>query len=285
MNFIKRLLSFIYQISSDLFYAWCVETKLNLLDLPERKPSSMQKYQRIPRIIHQTHETSLFSWDLYIPTMQLISMNREYQYKFYTSEARLRTLMFYYGPNSDEVRAYLKIKTGTWQADLFRVCILCAEGGIYMDCKGSTIIPFSEFIPEDSSFATFIDIRPYRIATGSMLASTAKNPVIKRIKDTCVYRILTENYGQNPLDCAGPQACGEALLSLLEEKELETRRYAHNETNIDILGKRRLFGEFICDAKDRPLIKRQPPAYLFNWNRLWNRYEIGWILKRCFKRK
>jgi hypothetical protein len=238
--------------------------------------------------------------------MQLIHVNKNYEYRFYSNRSRLEFITKAFGQDSIQARAYSRIINGTWKADFFRMCVLYESGGVYLDCKAAAITPLDDFIKSDADFATFIDVIPYRVATG-FLASTAKNTIIAAFMEGCINKVMNNDYGENQLDAGGPQTCGDILHSLFNlsprvslhpgryqippiaavHPAVTCGSYTYLYTNkqqvvADFIGKRRLFGEYLCDANDVPVIKREPAAYLFSPYRLMRRYELGWVFKSCF---
>ena len=119
------------------------------------------------------------------------------------------------------------------------------------------------------------------------MASTARNPIIETMLRECVATILSGNYGSNQLDIGGPETCGRVLLNFLRLNKLGSGEYIivrdGKHLTVELIGRRRLFGEYLCDVTDVPVIKRQPFGYLASLHRLKNRYEIACVLKNAFR--
>jgi hypothetical protein len=239
----------------------------------------------IPRIIHQTHATSRQPTDIYIATKVLVKMNPTYSYKFYDNHECQKALETHFGPQSAQVKAYNKLKIGAYKADLFRLCILYAEGGVYMDCKATTLAPLSSIITY-ADINVVADIRQTRLQTGAFLASSPRNPLIQALMDGAVARILNEEYGNGCLDIAGPEFCGRTIQHVIGMDACEPfivgTRYIAQGTPMDVVGAVRLTDYTVLDAKQEPIIKVQNLSYFMNWKRLLRRYEIAWAFGKVY---
>jgi hypothetical protein len=278
-QFFSRLTSGLYAAIGTLLACFYKEKTLPPLNIKYQQVPLNRK-SNIPKVLYQTHESEYLPWSLYSPSLQTIYMNPNYVYNFYNAAERRQALVELFGENSRQTAAYDKLRDGAFKADIFRICILYAKGGVYMDCKSSTIVPLDVFIPHDSDFAMFIETAG--IPSNSFIASSALNCVIKKIMDEGITRVLSENYGSNCLDVAGPSMFKTVLCQILGEKTLSpSKRYEYNNLKIDLLGHSTLFDSYMHDGM-RPLIKRQPDNYMLNFKQFLDRYEWSWLFGRTF---
>lgn len=240
-------------------------------------------HRTIPRILHQTCASADVSWDIYAATQQLKGMNSEYDYRFYTDADCLSALVARFGADAPQVRAFQMLRVGAYKADLFRLCILYAVGGVYMDCKATTIQPIRSFLPRDVGLVVVLDVDPRRIQTGAFLAAKPHHPIIERMMNEAVARILRREYGQNYLDIAGPEHCGCVFRAMVEKETVQVGdRLAVASGNVLVLGAVRLFDFYVYDRHQRPILKLQHWSYFLSWRRLWQRYEWAWAFGRVY---
>lgn len=237
--------------------------------------------QRIPRIIHQTHETPEQNKDIYILTKQLINVNYTYEYRFYDALDREKYIFNNYGPTSDVLKAYYKLAHGTARADLFRLAVLYIDGGVYLDTKSSAVEPFDAFIPADSEFVSLQDSMRHSIATGSLIGCTPNNTLMKRILDKAVANILEEKYGTNPLDVAGPITAGK-IIEELGTGPISMGRYRIGETIVDIVGRVFFFRNYSIGKAGYPMLVRCPTDYYTSLRLILSRYELSWVYGSYF---
>lgn len=249
------------------------DTQLNLLN----------KSQRIPKIIHQTYIRNVMDVEYYETCMINKNMNIEYEYKFYNDDD-IRNYIINNCP--EYIEAYDKLIPGAYKADLFRYIILYKEGGVYIDCKASTIFPLREFINPDIGFISFKDRLPGTIQI-SFIASVAGHPILKNCIDLTIYNIMNEIYGINFLDITGPQVCGRVYNILLKRPELsEIEEDIFKEIDAEIIGSFLTIGknkyEVLCDKNLKPLLSRSCGSY-HNKKLSINDYGIKWKIRKVFK--
>ena len=113
--------------------------------------SYYQYKQLIPKIIHQTGPYPIprtFKRNI----RKLITQNPEYKYKYWSDDDiddYLNTKC-----SKEEYNAYNKInpKYGAARADFFRYIIVRDQGGIYLDLKSNSSIPFREIIKPNDTY-------------------------------------------------------------------------------------------------------------------------------------
>jgi mannosyltransferase OCH1-like enzyme len=163
---------------------------------------------KIPKIIHQTfaynilpkaYGQAVFSW---------INRNPDYEYRYYNDDD-MRNYIVERHPEA--LTAYDKLIPHAFKCDLWRLCVLYCDGGVYTDIKSGCIKPLTEIIPSDVELVLVSD-RPNCCIYNAFMASTPKHPIIKRMIDTVCDRVLREDYGVSFLDITGPLAIGNVVV-------------------------------------------------------------------------
>jgi mannosyltransferase OCH1-like enzyme len=242
--------------------------------------------QEIPFIIHQTYFTSKLNMDILQTCMTIKNMNPEYNYAFYDDKQCREYIKAHYPPHY--LKAYDMVIPGAYKADVFRYLLLFREGGVYMDCKSSTILPLRDFIPHTATFAVFRD-RPKGSLLNSFMAVTANHPILKIVIDLTIDNILNKRYNNNSLDITGPQTLGRAFNIFNGRPELEDIEpgvYGKNR-DLVILGSFYVIGEgdnefdALVDPALTPLVAKTLKNYYNNPNRI--DYHALWTDRKVFK--
>jgi mannosyltransferase OCH1-like enzyme len=219
--------------------------------------------QKIPLKIHQTYFRNNMDIQYYETCMINRYMNMEYEYYFYNNDDVDRYVRTYYPQYFD---LFNKIIPGAYKADLFRYLVLYREGGVYLDCKSSTIVPLREFIPKDVGFVTFLD-RPVGTLQISFLASVPFHPVLKRCIEIAFHNIKNKLYGDSPLDITGPKVCGRAFNQLINSDKEEIDIGYYSKINSLIIGKMKVDKndyEILEDNSGKPLVSKGCCLYYKN---------------------
>ena len=224
--------------------------------------------QIIPKIIHQTHESEYLSINNYTASEINSQINSDYSYKFYNKYDRQQYISTHFGRDSRTFEAYNKLIPNTYKSDLFRWCVLYIEGGVYLDCKSTFLIPLRNFLP-NQQMCLFRDPIPGIISTG-FIASVPRHNIAKTMIDRIVDNVMNRNYGSDPLDVTGPRLLTKVINELCE-----------NTNSVTIIGKRTIFVDYYYDSNYRPLIQRYYDGF-WNVQTLIDRYEFKWVLGNVF---
>lgn len=243
----------------------------------------------IPLLIHQVYfhpkyQNHELDVELYETCMINRHMNPEYTYHMYNEQDILAYIRDHY---PGILPLYQRIVPAAFKADLFRYLVLYREGGVYMDCKTSTIVPLRTFIPSHTSFVCFLDILEGCIQN-SFIACSPGHPILRDMIERCCRNISKEYYGINAFDITGPQMCGRAFNAYLGRPELAAIQERHyHDHNVTVLGGLRFVGrdqyEVLCDSDNRALVSRACHKYyhhrtLFDWNS----FGVRWFTGRVY---
>jgi mannosyltransferase OCH1-like enzyme len=248
------------------------------------KPITNLSYdQKIPLKIHQTYFNNDMNIQYYETCMINRYMNIEYEYHFYNNDDVNEYIRTYY---PQYVKLFDRILPGAYKADLFRYLVIYREGGVYLDCKSSTIIPLREFIPKNVGFVCFRDL-PVGCIQISFIASVPGHPLLGKSIEIAFHNIKNKLYGTTSLDITGPRVCGRAFNQLLknerpgiEQKEDIMFGY-YSEIDVLVIGEMIVDSdgyEYLIDHKRLPLISRACCLYYkgsrfgdkTHYNNAWN---------------
>lgn len=119
-------------------------------------------------------------------------------------------------------RAYNKLKTGAYKADLWRACILFVYGGVYIDCYTTPFCSLSLMLTNcwnknsPHQFISVKDIGKWGIHNGFMVC-TAHHPFLRQYIADMVHNIEQNYYGKTDLDITGPRCLLKSINTVLEE--------------------------------------------------------------------
>lgn len=248
--------------------------------------SNLDKYtQKIPFKIHQTYKSFNMDVQYYQSCMANRYMNLEYEYFFYDD----KMVYDYIAKNYPEyLYLYNTIIPGAYKADLFRYLVLYKEGGVYLDCKSSTIIPLRMFIPRDVGFISFLDRTPGTIQI-SFIASVAGHPLLKKCIDNAFYNIENKLYGESSLDITGPRLCGRSLNQLLNKTQKKIDVGYYKDIDVLIIGTMKIdengYDVMVDEVyeKDRLLVSKACCSYYSNRLKQTNYYSTVWDSRKVYK--
>ena len=175
--------------------------------------------QRIPRIIHQTGASNVVTNDMYGTLMRTRDLNPEYEYRYY-DDKRCRDYIAKHEssfPVKNVLAAYDAILPGTFKADVWRLCVLWQEGGVYADNKMWFLRQLSTIIHPEDHFVIFRDCHTSDIYNAFM-AFVPKHVLIAKFLKHVVTNIQNRRYGVSRLDVTGPAALGKVFAKWISTK-------------------------------------------------------------------
>ena len=131
---------------------------------------------------------------------------------------------------------YQKLNVGAFKADLFRLCILYQNGGIYTDAHTTPYISIREMMRgctkkgQQHMFISALDCK----SAGSgihngFIISSPEHPFIKECIHMIVTNVETDNYTDHILGITGPKCLARAINSVLNREKNELFREGWNE--------------------------------------------------------
>lgn len=167
----------------------------------------------IPRIIHQTFATNALPAHYAQAAFSWINKNSDYEYRYYNDDDMRNYLI----ENNfiRELAAYDSLIPFAYKADLWRLCVLYREGGVYADIKTGCIKSLNETIPSETELLLVSD-RPKASIFNAIMASVPEHPLIGKMIDRIIENILQRKYGKSDLDITGPEAIGKVVVEELK---------------------------------------------------------------------
>ena len=188
---------------------------------PDQKLVSLQRVTKsqktplesiaIPRIIHQTWETLEVPVHMKRAVESWIEKNPTWTHCFHDDSTR-RTLIHKHF-SQRVLDAYDNIVPGAFRADLWRLCVLYVEGGVYTDVDTVSVVPLDDFLGGETEFCTSIDLNPAHLYN-TFIASVPKHPFLWETIQRIIRNVETRYYGCKEfgfLEISGPAALGHGV--------------------------------------------------------------------------
>lgn len=174
--------------------------------------------------------------------------------------------------NSEVLNAYDILIPGAYKADLWRLCVLYINGGIYMDIKLNCINGFKLIELTEKNHYVKDRIPPFSIYN-ALMACQKNSPFLIK----CIYRIVenvkTRFYGNNPLAPTGPLLLGNVVRNNNLFSKVDLTHYKD--------------GGYII-YKNRFVISTEYPEYNHERNQIYSklntkRYDQLWTERSIYK--
>ena len=190
----------------------------------------------IPKTIIQTYKDTNVNNEIYNSTRSWLIFNNTYKYEFFSDLACILFIKKYYPPIV--LHAFYSLIPGAFKADLFRYCYLYIKGGIYTDIDNICKINLDNIIKKNDIFITVKD-RPKGTLYNAFMASSPRNPILKKCIENIVYNVKNKVYIFHPsysnlvnrLSISGPKCLGK-VVNLYLNRDLETE-YQEGDHNIN----------------------------------------------------
>jgi mannosyltransferase OCH1-like enzyme len=110
----------------------------------------------------------------------------------------------------DVLDAYDRLIPGAYKADLWRLCVLFINGGIYMDIKFCCVNGFK--LIELTEREHFVKDRPLNSVYNALMACKKGNMFLYKSIRQIVENVKNKYYGETPLSPTGPKMLGAVML-------------------------------------------------------------------------
>jgi len=188
-----------------------------VLKIQELDTEYNNKYYKsvIPLKIYQTWHTKDLPVDMAICVNLLKHDNPEFEHFLFDDNDCLEFIKKHF--SEEVVDAFNNLIPGAYKADLFRLCILYIQGGIYIDIKLYCVNRFKliyltqcEHLVDDNNFGSrkFGKFLPYSGIYNAFMICKAKNPFLMVCINAIVYNVKNKVYGWSPLHPTGPLLLG-----------------------------------------------------------------------------
>ena len=219
----------------------------------------------IPLKIYQTWHTKNLSKKMKETVENLKKQNPEFEHFLFDDDDCIEFIDKYF--HKDVLNAFNKLKPGAYKADLWRLCVLYINGGIYIDIKMSCVNGFK--------LIEIID-REHYVKDRSYTNNKIYNSFLVCKKDNtflldCINQIVTNTkynyYGKGPLDPTGP--------GLLRDVMIQN----NYKINLDMFHAEE--GGFI-NYKNKNILSNIYPEYYLEDNTEERHYRTLWNKKQIY---
>lgn len=237
----------------------------------EEQATTVEKNQKIPKIIFQT--TSTFPTELPESIKNLIDFNPDYEYRFFDDTKRRAFMKNTF--SQQVLDAYDLLVPGAFKADLFRYGYLFIHGGCYFDDKIIARVSLSDIIKPEDDLILCKDTQEDSILNSIIFAEPRNFLFLKLLLAACE-KILS-GQANDMLDLTGPKLMYKIFKGHITEQNLRMEHRVLKEDynyykNFEIL---------MSDQKDKVVFTKTTPEALqrfltdpCHYRQLWNRGEI-----------
>lgn len=181
----------------------------------------------IPKVIYRTYSSHNMSQRMKkLCHDKWIKLNPEFTMIWYNNQ-QVDDFMATQTPRIQ--RAYQSLVPGAFKADLWRLCVLLENGGMYVDSFSVPFVPIRKWIkPSDlrpvlvrQQQHTFISVRDMQkeaVHQGLIICS-AGHPFLQRTIDNICQHVEQKYYGDNSLRITGPVCMFKSMNDELKEKQ------------------------------------------------------------------
>jgi len=157
----------------------------------------------------------------------MIKVNPEFNIQIFDCDERREFIKNNFP--EDILIAYDTLKPGAYKADLWRLCVLYVNGGIYVDIKLKCINNF-KFISLTEREYLVLDIQPGHGLVNlwnGLIVSKPKNDLLLKCINKINENVKNKYYGFNYLSPTGPGLLGEQYIKMLRENESTIEEELH----------------------------------------------------------
>ena len=202
--------------------------KLSSIRFETIPASSFFPHSNIPKKIMQTYMGNFVGKNAYINLSRTALLNDDCQYHYFDN----MKIYFYLNEYFDKkvMLAYNMMVPGAFKVDLFRLCWLYKEGGVYMDMSMEPIYSFSEIFSNIYEGKNLIFVKDRNNGIYNALIFSEKgNSTIKLLLDKICDEVISNHknqiFGKSPLMYTGPKIIY-SILSTLSENVEGSREYS-----------------------------------------------------------
>ncbi len=162
----------------------------------------------IPKTVIRSFATPIVNGVFREPVFSTIDLNPDYSHIFMTDKDCDDFMRTHFAGRVYE--AYDKLIPGAYKSDLWRMCYLYMNGGVYLDLNKTLLMPLRKVINGNFDLVTVID-RPSCCVWQGFLACRPGLPVMLMCIEKAVDNIENNYYGYNSLDITGPMMMGKVF--------------------------------------------------------------------------
>lgn len=209
----------------------------------------------IPRIIWQTNYTDKVTLSIYINYLFNRLIAPTFEFRLCTDESCDRFIKESFSAEIHD--CYSRLQIGAAKADLWRILVLFAHGGIYIDIDAALTWPPEAFLSVDQT-ELFIRARDGEL-TNFFLASAPGNTIFKQIADKIIENIAADRI-TSVYDMTGPtvvDAIADTTSVKIEPHELVCRQGQFTKKAFQYPDKR---GYWVVEQIQTSIVRKQTPS-------------------------
>jgi len=208
---------------------------LNIKNKPLEKKISFNRLNRpytyfkpvyksvIPLDIYQTWYTKDLPPKMRERVETLKKQNPRFNHHLYDDNDCREFIQKHFKP--DVLDAYDRLIPGAYKADLWRLCVLFINGGIYLDIKLICINGFK--LIELTEQNHFVQDRPQNCIFNSIIASQKENIFLFKAIRRIVENVQNNYYGEGPLSPTGPELLNKVMYDNKYKINIDMFHYKH----------------------------------------------------------
>ena len=179
---------------------------------------------QVPANIFQTWHTKRLPPKMFAAITKIRSLNPGFKYYLFDDKDCRQFIKTNFDANV--LYAYDHLVPGAYKADLWRLCVLYKNGGIYMDIKLSCINNFKLIELTETEHFVLDRVGPLSIYN-ALLVCKPNNILMWRGIYRIVANVRHRIYGKTPLDPTGPRLLGDIILRNNFKLNTDLVHYTH----------------------------------------------------------
>ena len=221
-NRLSKILGNICKILSYPFHFVFPKVRFTIPEFSKAKIQSKTE-SKITRTIWQTNYSNRSTLPVYLNYLFNRLMSLNYDYRYVSTEERAIFIKENAAPEVYE--SYMQLNDGAAQADLWRLVVLNAKGGIYLDIDANFVWPLGKIL-KDTDEAVYLKIKDMTHFTNYFIASKPNNPLLQK-----AIEIITDNIKRRDVTGGVYRMTGPLVLNTVLEGQDVTYR-GHRDTCI-----------------------------------------------------
>jgi mannosyltransferase OCH1-like enzyme len=156
---------------------------------------------------------------------KLVLQNPEFNCHLYDESECRNFIQHYFGLTVLE--AYNSLTPCAYKSDLWRICVLYINGGIYMDIKYQCVNGFRLIVLTEKEY--FVRDRPLNMAYNALIVVKPQNPIMLKCIKQIVINVKNKYYGSTFLHPTGPGLLG----TFFSKENFESMEIYFTDTTTD----------------------------------------------------
>ena len=263
-----------------VLYWWC-----RFYHMVPRRPISSSR-GAIPAILYKQGETDNLPEPIVELYRTIESENPSYRVVYFSDRTRRQFIAERLeGTFSGVLAAYDRLIVGAYRADLFRLCVLFANGGVYGDFSQQYLAPLDSLVDRrrdelvltlDAPKPRRMEWPPYSGISNGFLASRPGHPFVAHCIRQIVENVQKSYYGSSSLDPSGPSLLRDVLCRHPETRyRMDVAKLFHGKGSCSMYYQR-------LGTHER-VIQHKLPGHYALMKTAGEHYDIAWRHRRMYR--